>query len=351
MDRKIFLKNLRRLTVGTGRKTDALAHCVMIKNTEDGIELKSTNTAGIITSSLIYMEKPPRVEAPVIMSQLIDALKRIQDDNISLRAKGDYIYVIGESSDEIRIPTYDSDELNKLELLSPHVTVDNFVRALMDLKYFAEKQPTTRRAFSNVFYDHENNNLVATNGHIIGIISSPSLSSIRRSILIPRDAITPIKKMVGLSSILDLELRSNGMTISSKGGHISLEEGEEKYPPYLHVIPDTRRDEVVSIDIGKLDRFKRNQLVRLECEDGNVIGRSSIKVKKADEIYVDVGVAGTTYSGVIVFNVTLLRIISKFMGSNTIDLMVKNNVRSAVVRSVYRTAAIMPIRINDELLP
>jgi DNA polymerase-3 subunit beta len=272
------------------------------------------------------------------------------------------------------LPSEDKDSFPSLPEIAENTRTDyttEIIDKLVDLSVFMADQNEIRASLQGICYNAERAELVATNGHYMGIYKNvPEMFPV--STIIGGSGIKPLQKLVRASESYDRKeyapmaigsLRSTltnaetnetsegAITYSQFSGDdwsITIRSTEGPYPPYWKVIP-TEETTTISLYKTVIDNIpikllnQATKQVLLTAKYGNV----TIFGENSDDMSWNSDCGTGTYEGQVAFNANLLQDIANFVGNNPLVLEVVDYSTAVKYEDADRLALIMPVRLPE----
>jgi len=272
------------------------------------------------------------------------------------------------------LPSESRDSFPSIPEIAENTRTDyttEIVDKLVDLSVFMADQNEIRVSLQGICYNTERNELVATNGHYMGIHKNvPEMFPV--STIIGGTGIKPLQKLVRASESYDKKeyapmaigsLRSKAENVdtseisegeityaqfSGDDWSITIRTTEGPYPNYVPIIA-TMEHTTISLDKKVIDNIpikllnQATKQILLTAKAGNV----TIFGENHDDMSRNSACGTATYEGQVAFNAELLQDIANFVGNNPLVLEVVDYATAVKYEDADRLALIMPVRLPE----
>ena len=353
MNSTATLKQLKAMV--TGKENFGLKK-ILISNTIEGLTFTSTDL-DVFTSWKTDNSDTETWVRTVDYKTLLGVVQVLpKQSEFSIHYADNKIGILSE----IGMVELDSEDRNTFPAI-PEVSVasstisSQVIDSMIELIPFAGGKDEIRQSLQSIHYNPERDELVATDGHYMGIIKNvPKLHN--ATLNIPAIDIKKLAKMLKASDKSHKEIEVTTDTkdslpsatliqFSKPDFSMTIRLNTEPYPPYAKVMPQHNSlhlnldaQVIKNIPLALLNQDTKQIL--LTPENGIVTFAGVSDTTKWSRK------AGTTeLNEVMALNADLLQAVAKFIGTETLKFKVKDPTTSLLAETPEKIALLMPVRI------
>lgn len=138
---------------------------------------------------------------------------------------------------------------------------------MIDKTFFAVSQDETKYSLNGIFMNNESKGhikMVATDGHRLSEVVSPSSLFFERGVIVPRKGLSELKKLISGEDQIEFGIDGKNCVVKKEGATLIIRLIDGEFPDYKKVIPQSQDK---SVDINRLDFIGALKRVSLLSQD------------------------------------------------------------------------------------
>jgi len=279
---------------------------VLITLSNDMISIDATDYQMGLKTTISTMGIVNDGAAIINGKKLLDIIKVLKDDNVTIETKGDNLH-ISQSRSKFKLSLFNGGEFPKFPTMDD--TSELSINSMQMINAFREITPSIdlnnpKQEFNGVWIDIKNDgvNFVSSDMRRLSIVNIPGENDNEFAIIVPRKAILEIQKLV----FNDVKIYCSDvyMIIEADNFMFFTKLVSGKIPPYLRIIPGDINHSVQIPKLSMIESIKQVQIidseVQIKISNNNMTFSASNDLNDTSSTDMEIEYSG----GDIVFKVT-----------------------------------------------